>query len=786
MKLVVNGADVEVDDRHAKTPLLWVLRDVVGLEGTKFGCGAGFCAACTVLVDGRNTKSCQTRTEQAVGKAVTTVEGASGPVVNAVRDAWHRRNVVQCGYCQPGQTLAAVSLLESDSAPDDNAIDAWMSENLCRCGTYPRIRDAIHEAAGTLAAGRDPGPLVAPPDPEVQRLTPDELADPVHPYVRIHEDGTIVAYSSQIEMGQGIHTGLATIVAEELDADFDSVRVVNAANGGGPPRDVYGNPDTGGALQITGASNSTKGYWARYRLVAARARARLAAAAAELWDVPAQELEFDRGVVRHTSGKEARFAQLAARAEQLPVPDGVQPKDRADYRLIGGEGRLRVDAVPKILGTTRFTIDVSVPGMLTAVVLHPPRFGAKVAWVDAQAALAEPGVTAVVPIDEGVAVVGETVVDAQRGVRALTVEWDDTVAERRSSAELLAEHVRLLESREGAVVARDEGNAEVVLADAPTVVDGMYTLPYLAHAAMEPNNAACRMRADGVLDVWASTESPEYTRMSASGAAGIDIDRVEVHVTFAGGSFGLHSSSEHDPTAEAVQVARALDWKHPIKVQSLREEDFKSGHYRAMAVHRVRAAADTDGRLTAVHQQIVAEPTSVNLPFVRDVMFTNGVDFFTTTGAADPPYAFANFKLESTNFESGVPTMVWRSVGNSHTEFARESAIDELAIAAGRDPVDLRRELLADNPRTLRALELAAEIAGWDTPAPEGRARGITCSSFLSHSANVTEISLDARGRVHVDRIVFVARLRHHHQPGPGPRAGRRRAPVRAERRGLG
>jgi isoquinoline 1-oxidoreductase beta subunit len=755
MKLVVNGAEVEVDDRHAETPLLWVLRDVVGLHGTKFGCGAGFCAACTVLIDGRNTKACQTATEGAVGKSVTTVEGASGPVVDAVRDAWHRANVVQCGYCQPGQTLAAIALLESDASPDDSKIDAWMSGNLCRCGTYPRIRAAVHQAADTLAAGQDPDPLVSPPDLEVPRLTPDELADPVHPYIRIREDGTVVAYSSQIEMGQGIHTGLATIVAEELDADVDSVRVVNAANGGGPPRDVYGNPDAGGALQITGASNSTKGFWIRYRLAAAQARARLAAAAAERWDVPAGEVEFERGVVRHASGREATFAQLAARAEQLPVPDGVQPKDPADYRLIGAEGRLRVDAVPKILGTTRFTIDVSVPEMLTAVVLHPPRFGSKVVSVDDRAALAEPGVTAVVAIDEGVAVVGDSVADVQRGLRALTVEWDDTGAERRSSTELLAEHVRLLESGEQAVVARDDGDAERVLADAPTVIDGTYALPYLAHATMEPNNAACRMRADGVLEVWASTESPEYTRMCASEAAVIDKDQVEVHVTFAGGSFGLHSSAERDPTAEAVQIARALDWKHPIKVQSLREEDFKTGRYRAMAVHRVRAAADASGRLTAFHQQIVAEPTSVNLPFVRDVMFTDGVDFFTTTGAADPPYAFEHFKLESTNFESGVPTMVWRSVGNSHTEFARESAIDELAHAAARDPVDLRRELLADSPRTLRALELAAEIADWGTPPPEGRARGITCSSFLSNSANVTEISLDARGRVHVDRIVF-------------------------------
>jgi isoquinoline 1-oxidoreductase subunit beta len=755
MKLVVNGAGVEVDDRHAKTPLLWVLRDVLGLHGTKFGCGAGFCAACTVLIDGRNMKSCQTATERAVEKSITTIEGAAGPVADAVRDSWHRGNVVQCGYCQPGQMLAAVSLLESNPAPDSAKIDEWMSGNLCRCGTYPRIRAAIQTAAGTLASGDDPAPLVAPPDLEVHRLTPDEMADPVHPYIRIREDGTVVAYSSQIEMGQGIHTGLATIVAEELDADFDSVVVVNAANGGGPPNDVYGNPDSGGALQITGASNSTKTFWARYRSIAAQARARLAAAAAELWDVPADEVTFERGVVHDASGRQATFAQLAARAEQLPVPEGVKPKEPSDYTLIGG-ARLRVDSVPKILGTTRFTIDVSVPGMLTALVLHPPRFGATVASVDDTAALAEPGVTAVVPIDEGVAVVGETLADAQRGLRALTVEWDDSDAERRSSAELLAEHVRLLESGERAVVALDDGDADAALAGAPTVIDGMYTLPYVAHATMEPNNAACRMREDGVLEVWASTESPEYVRMSASEAAGIDKDQVEVNVTFAGGSFGLHSSSGRDPVAEAVQVGRALDWKHPVKLQSLREEDFKSGRYRAMAVHRVRAGADSNGRLTAYHQQIVAEPTSVNLPFVRDVMFTNGVDFFTTTGAADPPYAFENFKLESTNFESGVPTMVWRSVGNSHTEFARESAIDELAVAAGRDPVDLRRGLLADNPRTLRALELAADIAEWTTPPPEGRARGITCSSFLSHSANVTEISLDARERVHVDRIVFV------------------------------
>jgi isoquinoline 1-oxidoreductase beta subunit len=754
VKLNVNGAEVEIDDRFAGSPLLWVLRDVLELRGTKYGCGIGQCAACTVLIDGRNTKSCQTRPEQAVGKAITTVEGAAGPVVDAVRDAWHRRNVVQCGYCQPGQTLAATALLETDRSPDDATITRWMNGNLCRCGTYPRIRDAIGEAAKTLATGHNPERLAAGQELETRPLTPEELADPVHPYLRIQQDGTVLAYSNQIEMGQGAHTGLATIVAEELDADFDAVRVVNAANGAKPGGDVYATPAGGGFIQLTGASTSTQGFWDRYRLVAAAARARLVAAAADAWAVPAAEIEVSQGIVRHPSGKQAGFGELAARAERLPVPDDIRPKDPAEYTVIGREGRLRVDAPGKILGTTRFTIDVTLPGMLTAIVLHPPKFGATPATVDDSAALAEPGVIAVIPIEEGIAVVGETFDDAQRGLHALHVDWDDQHAERRSSEELLAEHQRLVESGEQAVVAREEGDVEDALSRAAHVVDAIYELPYLAHAPMEPNNAVCRMGDDGVLEVWASTEGPEYVRMAASAAAGIDKDRVRVHVPYAGGSFGLHSSSGRDPVSEAVQVARALDWKHPVKLQSLREEELKSGRYRAMAVHRVRACADAQGRLTAVHQQIAAQPTSVTLPGVADVLFTKGVDYMTTSGAVNSPYAVANFKLETTNVESGVPIMVWRSVGNSHTEFARESAIDELATATGRDPVDFRRDLLADDPRTLRALELVAERA-WHTPLPDGHARGIASSSFLSHSAQVTEISLDRRGRVRIERITF-------------------------------
>jgi isoquinoline 1-oxidoreductase beta subunit len=306
------------------------------------------------------------------------------------------------------------------------------------------------------------------------------------------------------------------------------------------------------------------------------------------------------------------------------------------------------------------------------------------------------------------------------------------------------------------VVVVDDGGAAAVLAAAPHVIDAVYEVPYLAHGPMEPYNAACRMRDDGTLEVWAPTESPEYTVMAASSAAGIEPARIYIHVTFAGGSFGMHSTATKDPITEAVQIAKALEWRHPIKVASLREEEFKAGHFRAMAVHRVRAGADDQGRLTAVHHHVVAAPTSPNLPYVGDVQFRNGVDFFTTTGAVDPPYPYPAFKLESSNFDSPIPTMVWRSVGNSHTEFARECAIDELAVAVGRDPIELRRDLLANDPRTLRVLDLAASLADWETPAPAGHARGVACSSFLSPSAQIAEVTLDDRNRIHVERVVFV------------------------------
>jgi isoquinoline 1-oxidoreductase beta subunit len=441
----------------------------------------------------------------------------------------------------------------------------------------------------------------------------------------------------------------------------------------------------------------------------------------------------------------------------MPVPTGTARKEASQYRLIGHSDLRRVESAAKILGRTRYTIDIAPPNVRTAVVLHAPRFGAKVLTVDDSAALSVPGVVAVVPISNGVGVVGETFDDAQRGLRALTVTWDDASAETRSSEQLADEHRRILESGEGMLVARDQGDVTAELARAAYSVDAVYELPLLAHAAMEPNNAVCQMREDGRLDLWASTQGPEYTAMAASVASGLPRDRIDVHVTLAGGAFGLHSSHGNDPTSEAVEIARALRWEHAIKVQSLREEDFKSGRFRPMSAQRVRAGTDAQGVVTAFHHELAAKPTGSELPIVSNILVQNGVDALTVTGAVDPPYAIPNMRIRVANVTHGVPVMTMRSVGNSPSEFARESAVDELALAANTDPIAIRRRMLSDNPRTLQALNMVADIVGWRAETAAGRGIGFACSDGLkSHSAAAVEVTADAEQRIHVERVVFV------------------------------
>jgi isoquinoline 1-oxidoreductase beta subunit len=632
-----------------------------------------------------------------------------------------------------------------------------MNQNLCRCGTYPRIRRAIHQAAQVLAKGESPSTLPKVREDPIPPLQESELSDPVHPYLKIMPDGRVLVRSSQIEMGQGTNTGLTTLIAEELDVAPEDVRVVLASSVVADSGPLYANVILGNVAQMTGGSTSTQVFWARYRSVAAMARGRLLRAAAEELGVPVEQLRTGRGNISAPDGRSVAFGAIAQRAEQLPAPKDAAPKQSSGYRLIGRSDLRRVDSVPKIMGLMPYTIDITPPNARTAVVLHAPRFGAKVLTVEDSAALALPGVVAVVPISNGVGVVAETLDDAQRGLRALEVAWDDASAETRSSEQLASEHRRVVESGEGMLLARDQGDVKAELARATHAIDAVYEMPFLAHAAMEPNNAACYRREDGRLDVWASTQAPEYTAMAAVRASGLPRERIEVHVTLAGGAFGLHTSHHDDPTTEAVEIARALNWKYAIKVQSLRQEDFKSGRFRAMSAHRVRAGTNAEGAVTALHHELAAKPTGAELPIVRDILVQNGVDFLTVTGAVDLPYFVPNLRIAVANVGHGVPVMTWRSVGNSPTEFARESAIDELAVVAGSDPVTIRRQMLSNNPRTLKALNMVADLVGWRPDTARGLGLGFASSEgFKSHSAVAVEATMDEQHRVHVERVVFV------------------------------
>jgi isoquinoline 1-oxidoreductase beta subunit len=394
--------------------------------------------------------------------------------------------------------------------------------------------------------------------------------------------------------------------------------------------------------------------------------------------------------------------------------------------------------------------------LLHAVVLHPPRFGAWVKALDANAARRHPGVVDVLIISRGVAVVADTFFDGLAALRDLVIQWDDAAAERRGSAELLATHYELARSGTGALAAYVNGDVEAALSQAAYVIEAFYDVPYLAQAPLEPNNAACRMREDGVLEVWAGYQAPDYARSAAAAGAGLPKERVEVHVTFAGGGFGLRSSGDPAPVIEAAEVCRALGWKHPIKVQWPRQEEFKYGCYRPMAVMRLRAGIDATGVMTALDHRIVVQSVAVDMPKLSDMIIRNGVDGMSVEGAVDQPYAIANHRVDLINFKSGVHVATMRAVGHTQNEFAREALIDEAAATAGVDALAYRRRLLAGNPRLFAVLERAAAAANWDGPLAAGRARGLAVSnSFRSFSALIAEISQDDKGRVRVDRFVF-------------------------------
>ncbi|RLJ64662.1 xanthine dehydrogenase family protein molybdopterin-binding subunit [Sulfurisoma sediminicola] len=572
-------------------------------------------------------------------------------------------------------------------------------------------------------------------------------------FVRIGADDSVTVIVKHLEMGQGTYTGLPTLVAEELDAAWSQIRVEGA------PADArrYNNLFWGPA-QGTGGSTAMGNSFEQMRRAGAAARAMLVAAAAKEWQVPAASIRVAQGVVSHASGRKATFGQLAARAAEQEVPAEVKLKEPAEFIYIGKRAP-RTDSRAKVRGTAIFTQDVRLPGMLTAVVARPPRFGARVKSFDAARAKAVKGVVEVVAIPNGVAVLAKDFWSAKKGRDALAVSWDESGAFRLGTAEILAQY-RELAKQPGAVAA-ERGDVAKALAGAAKVIEADYEFPYLAHAAMEPLNCVVRLADDGC-EVWNGEQLQTVDQYALAGLLGLKPEQVRLNMLYAGGSFGRRGNPKSDYLLEAASIARALTGGphagKPVKMQWTREDDMRAGFYRPLFLHRLKGAVDADGNPLAWSQRLVGQSIVAGTAF--EGMIKNGVDATSVEGAANLPYAIPHFRVDLHSPTLGVPVQWWRSVGSTHTAFATEVFLDELCHAAGKDPVAWRRELLAAHPRHRGVLDLAASQAGWDKPlapgkAGEKRGRGIAVhESFHSYVAEVAEVTVKADGSFGVDRVV--------------------------------
>lgn len=574
---------------------------------------------------------------------------------------------------------------------------------------------------------------------------------PFEAYIAIAADGIVTVYSSQFDMGQNSYHGLATLVAEELDVALDKVRVEGRA---GNPK-WYGNLAMGGAFQITGGSSSMPSSWERYRKAGAAARELLKQAAAKQWKVAIGELSTANGEVVHAgSDRRAPYGSLIAAAAPLPVPGEVALKEAKAWTLIGKDATTRIDARAKSDGSQAYTIDIRLPGMLVATVAHSPRFGGKVASFDATAAKAVPGVVDVVQISRGVAVVANNTWAAIKGREALQVRWDDSGAETRSSDAMFTEYEAL--SKQDGKVALQRGDAAGKLAKAAKTLEATYRFPYLAHAALEPLNAV--IHKDGErLHIHGGLQMPDAVQAACAQIAGVKPEQVDLHVMKTGGGFGRRAVFDCDVFVEATEIAKALDFRAPVKLQWTREADMGGGRYRPLHLHRVRVGLDADGTISGWQHHIVGQSIMAGTPF-EGMMMKDGIDPTSTEGVADTPYALPDIDVRMTHPASPVPVLWWRSVGHTHTAYVMQTMLDEIATATGQDPVALRLALLPADARERAVLSLAAEKAGWSQPVAAGRFRGVAVhQSFGSYVATVAEISKTADGGIRVERCVVAS-----------------------------
>ncbi len=565
-------------------------------------------------------------------------------------------------------------------------------------------------------------------------------------FVSIDKDSQVTVLMKHLEMGQGAYTGLATLVAEELDADWAQIHAAPA------PADAkrYNNL-LWGEFQGTGGSSAIANAYVQMRTAGATAKAMLVQAAANSWQVPVSEIRVSNGIVSHAgSGKQAQFGELVDAAAKLQVPDAesVVLKDPSQFKLIGK--RVTRKDVGKTDGTAIFTQDIQLEGMLTAVVAHPPRFGATVKSFDASKALAAEGVKAVVQIPEGVAVVATDYWRGKKARELLQIEWDESAAMTQGSDEIIAEYKAL--ALKSGLVARTEGDVATTLAAAPRTIEATYAFPYLAHAAMEPLNCVALVTDQGC-EIWNGEQLHTGDQMAIAGLLNIKPEQVKMNMLFAGGSFGRRANPKSDYLIEAVNIAKTQPGT-PVKLVWSREDDMLAGYYRPIYVHRLQAGLDEAGKIVAWQQHIVGQSVVAGSAF-EGFLIKDGIDGTSVEGAANLPYAIPNLQVELTTTQKQVPVQWWRSVGSTHTAFAAETFMDELASQLGQDPVELRMQLLEKHPRWQGVLKLAAEKANWGAPLPEGWGRGVAVAeSFQSYVAQVAEVSVQPNGQYKVERVV--------------------------------
>jgi isoquinoline 1-oxidoreductase subunit beta len=558
-------------------------------------------------------------------------------------------------------------------------------------------------------------------------------------WIRIDRDGVVTIVNSVPEMGQGSLTTMPMIVADELDADLNTIKVEQAP--ADPAR--YANPVTGN--QSYGGSRGVRDHLAMLRKAGAAAREMLIQAAAQEWGVPVGEVTTEPGVVMHKgSGRRLTYGQLVDKAAQLPVPQNPTLKSRAEFRYIGKEVTRR-DTPMKVNGSGIYGMDVRVPGMLVASIERCPVFGGKVTAFDATATKKIPGVRHVVQVSHGVAVVADTFWIALQGRRALKVTYDEGPMAQVSSARIDREYAEA--AKQPGQEARKDGDAEAALAAAMKTVEAVYQVPFLEHACMEPMNATAHVRADAC-EIWAPTQNPGGAQATGARLTGLPASKVTVHTTLLGGGFGRRG--ELDFIVDAVETAKAVGV--PVKVMWTREDDIQHGFYRPATYNVFRAALDQRGMPVAWWNRVVGPGI-----LIQKGRAAQGVtiDPAAMEGVRNFAYTVPNVRVEWVNKDLGVPLGFWRSVGPSQNAFIVESFVDELAHAAGADPVEYRRALLGKSPRHRAVLELAAQKAGWGTPLPPGRARGVAVAfSYGSYAAHVAEVSVNEDGRPRVHRIV--------------------------------